>query len=450
MKKPALLPIELRAIVGLSSLYAVRMLGLFMLLPVLALYSSHLDHATPTLIGIALGVYGLTQAILQIPFGMLSDKIGRKTVISLGLGLFIIGSIVAALSESIYGVIAGRALQGSGAIAGAIMALLADRTREEVRTTAMAAVGMSIGLAFAAAMVAGPVLARFTGLEGIFWATAILATLSLVVLWKLVPAAPPKNHHDVGLNLGQIKTVITEPNLLRLDFSIFSLHLILTACFVAIPIRLKAIGIPAMDHGFIYLPVMAVAFVAMVPFIIAAEKYRKMKPVFMGAIATFIIALALIALLPSKLWGLITLLWVFFIAFNLMESMLPSMISKIAPAGAKGTAMGLYSTSQFLGASVGGVGGGVIASSFGTNGVFWFTSLVAIIWFIVCAPLKTPRHLSSVLLPLSDDQLKSVESTRTTLLNRPGVEDLYIATDEGVAYLKVDRERYESTEAKEA
>ena len=240
MKKAALLPSEIRAISGLSSLYAVRMLGLFMILPVLSLYSHDLRHATPALIGLALGIYGLTQACLQIPFGMLSDRFGRKIIIAAGLLLFIAGSIVAACSDSIEGVIIGRALQGSGAVAGAIMALLADHTREEVRTTAMATIGMSIGVAFAIAMVAGPLVARFSGLSGIFWMTAFLATASLVVLWKLVPSAPPRAHHDVGLNGQQIKKVVSDINLLRLDYSIFCLHLILTACFVAAPLKLKS------------------------------------------------------------------------------------------------------------------------------------------------------------------------------------------------------------------
>ncbi|MCM2132119.1 MFS transporter [Larsenimonas rhizosphaerae] len=444
MKKAALLPSEIRAISGLSSLYAVRMLGLFMILPVLSLYSHDLSHATPALIGLALGIYGLTQACLQIPFGMLSDRFGRKIIIASGLLLFIVGSVVAACSSSIEGVIAGRALQGSGAVAGAIMALLADHTREEVRTTAMATIGMSIGIAFAIAMAAGPLVARFSGLSGIFWITACLATASLVVLWKLVPSAPPRAHHDVGLNGQQIKKVVSDINLLRLDYSIFSLHLILTACFVAVPLKLKALGIAPADHGMVYLPVMASAFVAMVPLIIIAEKYHKMRPVFIGTVISLVVVLLIMAELPNHSWWLLALLWLFFIAFNLMEATLPSMISKIAPAGAKGTAMGLYSTSQFLGASAGGMGGGLVASYFSSDAVFLFCSLAAAIWLIAIWKMPAPRHLSSEIRALSDTEAAAPEATRQQLLSMPGVVEAFVVTEEKTAYLKVERAAFEA------
>ncbi|MCP1366476.1 MFS transporter, partial [Halomonas sp. BBD48] len=278
-----LLATERRAITGLAGLYATRMLGLFMVLPVLALYADDLAGSTPLLVGLALGAYGLTQAVLQIPFGLLSDRIGRKVVIAGGLVLFIVGSIVAAQATTIGGIIAGRCLQGSGAVAGAIMALLADQTREQVRTAAMASIGLSIGVAFAIAMVVGPLVASTFGLSGVFWFTALLALLSLIVLWRLVPAAPRRaRHRDVGLDRSQLRSTLARSDLLRLDFSIFSLHLILMAAFVALPFRLVAVGIEADHQGWVYLAVMGLAFICMVPLVIVAEKYRRMKATFLG------------------------------------------------------------------------------------------------------------------------------------------------------------------------
>ncbi|BBI70720.2 hypothetical protein HAALTHF_06800n [Vreelandella aquamarina] len=238
-----LLAAERRAISGLAGLYASRMLGLFMVLPVLALYADTLTGATPLLVGVALGIYGLTQATLQIPFGLLSDRIGRKRVIAMGLLIFAFGSVVAAMADSIGGVILGRALQGGGAVAAAIMALLADQTREQVRTAAMATIGLSIGVSFAIAMVLGPWLASWAGLSGVFWFTALLTLVGLLVLWRWVPPAPRRlRHRDVGLDRKQFKSVITRPDLWRLDLSIFALHLVLMAIFVAIPFRLLQCG----------------------------------------------------------------------------------------------------------------------------------------------------------------------------------------------------------------
>ncbi|RKQ95925.1 putative MFS family arabinose efflux permease [Kushneria sinocarnis] len=442
MKRSSLLlNIESRAITGLALLYGVRMLGLFMVLPILALYSSHLEYATPALVGVALGGYGLTQAILQIPFGMLSDRTGRKPVIALGLLLFIVGSVVAALATSIYGVIIGRCIQGSGAVAGAIMALLADRTREEVRTTAMATIGMSIGIAFALAMVIGPLIAHAAGLAGVFWSTALLAALGLLVLWRVVPGAARQRHRDVGLDRSQFFSMLRRPDLLRLDFSILSLHAILTGCFVAVPVRLAALGIPASEHGWVYLPVMATAFVGMIPLIIAAEKYRHMKLVFTGTVASLVIILTLMSLLPPQSWWLIALLWLFFVAFNLLEASLPSLISKAAPAGTKGTAMGIYSTSQFLGTSLGGAAGGAVAGTLGVSAVFGAAAVLALIWTLIIWRMPAPRYLATELVSLERMPVGQEAALTARLQAIAGVEDALVASDEGVAYLKVDRAR---------
>ncbi len=440
MKHISLNTDEYRAIAGLGMLYAFRMLGLFMVLPVLSLYARDLTGATPFLIGIALGGYGLAQAIFQIPFGALSDRLGRKQIIALGLLLFFAGSVMAALSTSIHGVIAGRCLQGSGAIAGALMALLADKTREETRTTAMAAIGMSIGLSFALAMALGPFLAELFGLSGVFWSTALLALVGLLILWRLVPSAPARQHRDVGVDPRQLRKMLLKPELLRLNFSIFALHAILTGCFIALPLRLESLGIEAQYHGWVYLPVMAAGFFAMIPLIIAAEKYRHMKAVFMGAVAAITLALLAIGETGHTRWLLITLLLVFFTGFNLMEAMLPSLISKLSPAGAKGTAMGVYSTSQFLGASIGGVAGGAVAGHFGIDAVFLFAAALGALWFLAILNMAVPRHLSSEIVSLKDRNVINIRESSEQLKRIAGIEDVLIVEEEGVAYLKIDRD----------
>ncbi len=436
-----LLPSERRAITGLASLYATRMLGLFMVLPVLALYADDLAGATPLLVGLALGVYGLTQALLQIPFGALSDRIGRKPVIAFGLVLFMIGSVVAANAESIGGVILGRCLQGSGAVAAAIMALLADQTREQVRTAAMATIGLSIGVAFAVAMVLGPWLAAGFGLSAVFWFTALLATLGLVVLWKLVPPAPRRlQHRDVGIERSQLAATLVRHELMRLDLSIFALHLILMAIFVAVPFRLVEAGIAVERHGLAYLGVMLLAFVGMVPLVILAEKRRQMKAMCLLAIGAITLSLGGLAGLDGGFWGLLGWLLLFFIAFNLLEATLPSMLSKLAPAGAKGTAMGVYSTSQFLGAFLGGVLGGFLAQQWGLAAVFVGCGLLGVVWLALMAGMSPPPHLASEVVALDDEhQGAALESLAARFAEVAGVEDVLVVAEDRLAYLKVDR-----------
>ncbi|MCG6659448.1 MFS transporter [Halomonas campisalis] len=437
-----LLASERRAITGLASLYATRMLGLFMVLPVLALYADDLAGATPLLIGLALGVYGLTQAILQIPFGLLSDRFGRKPIIAGGLLLFLIGSVVAAQADSIGGVILGRCLQGSGAVAAAIMALLADQTREQVRTAAMATIGLSIGVAFAVAMVLGPWLAALFGLSSVFWFTALLAALGLVVLWKLVPPAPRRlRHRDVGIDRRQLAGILTRADLWRLDLSIFALHLVLMAIFVAVPFRLVEAGIAAEHHGLAYLGIMALAFACMVPLVIVAEKRQRMRGMCLLAIGGIAVSLAGLAGVGGG-WLLFAWLLLFFTAFNLLEATLPSMLSKLAPAGAKGTAMGVYSTSQFLGAFLGGLLGGLLAQQWGLPAVFIGCALLAALWWLVMLGMPAPPHLSSEVVALDDDHPEgAMETLMASFAEVAGVEDVLVVPEERLAYLKVDRRR---------
>lgn len=431
---------ERRGASALASIYALRMLGLFMILPVFALYAEGLEGSTPTLIGLAIGIYGLTQAIFQIPYGMLSDRIGRKVMITLGLLLFALGSVVAALSDSLYGIIAGRALQGAGAIAAVIMALAADLTREEQRTKAMAIIGMSIGASFAVAMVGGPLLDKLIGVPGIFWLTGVMALAAIAVLWWVVPSPVASClHRDAQTVPSQLKEVIANAQLLRLDFGIFALHLVLTASFVVVPLVLRDVTKVAPDHHWlVYLPVMMLAIVAMVPFIILAEKKRRMKQVFSGAVLFLGLGLVLVYLQQQSLFGMVFALWVFFTAFNLLEASLPSLITKVAPAQSKGTAMGVYSSAQFLGAFVGGVVGGSVYGAYGLQGVIGFDLLILSIWLLLAVTMREPRYLSSYLLKVGHIDESRARKLVAELTAVRGVAEAVVLVEDGIAYLKVD------------
>lgn len=434
---------ELRASLSLAGIYMFRMLGLFMILPVFSVYARDLPDATPMLIGLAISAYGLTQAVLQIPFGLWSDRYGRKRLIALGLVLFAAGSVLAAMSHSIYGILAGRALQGAGAVAGVVMALAADLTREEHRTKAMALIGISIGLSFALSMVLGPILAGWVGVPGLFWIIAGLALCSLLLLFTVVPnPVATRFHCDAEAQPTHFKTVLANPELLRLDFGIFSLHLILTATFIALPLILRdRVGLEPAEHWRVYLPVFVLSLAAMVPFVILAEKRRKMKVVFLSFIGLVAIADAGLFLTHAMLLGIGGLLWLFFTAFNLLEATLPSMISKAAPPDLKGTAMGIYSTAQFLGAFAGGVGGGAIYGRFGPEYIFVFCALVAAIWLLVALSMKPPRYLTSLLVKVGTLPGSEASSLSRHLLGVPGVAEAVVLGDDGVAYLKVEKDK---------
>lgn len=437
--------VEKKTAVSLAAVFAMRMVGLFMILPVFSLYADKLEGATPLLIGVAISAYGLTQAVFQIPFGLMSDRFGRKKVILSGLAIFALGSVVAALSSSIEGVIAGRALQGCGAIAAAVMALAADLTREEHRTKVMAVIGISIGLAFGFSMVVGPLLAKWTGLEGLFWLTMVLALGGMVVVAFFVPN-PVQSvvHRDAEPVPAQFRSVLANRELLRLDFGIFVLHMILTAGFVVLPLSLRdGAGLISADHWMVYLPVLVVAILAMTPLVIMAEKRRKMKAVFLGAITLIILAELGFAQFHTSLTGLVLFLTVFFTGFNLLEAILPSLISKIAPPDSKGTAMGVYSSSQFLGAFTGGVTGGYLYGAVGMGAVFLVCAASLFIWLVIALGMKPPRHLSSLLV--KTELLDELEASllEKQLLAVKGVVEASIRPEEATAYLKVDNDQLE-------
>lgn len=431
---------EARSAASLAVIYALRMLGLFMILPVFALYAEQLDGMTPALAGLAIGIYGMTQAFLQIPYGLVSDRIGRKPVIIFGLLVFALGSVMAASADSIYGVIAGRAMQGAGAIAAAVMALTADLVREEHRVKAMAIIGVSIGASFALAMVLGPVLNTWIGVPGIFWLTALLAFGGIAVIVLLVPnPVVTRVRRDAEPVPAQFASVLRDTQLLRLDIGIFSLHMILTASFVVLPLALRDVaGLEASRHWEVYLPVLLLSLPMVIPFILQAEKHRRMKQVFIGAIVVIALAELTLYRFHSQVLGIAIGLFIFYSAFNLLEAMLPSLIAKMAPPDSKGTAMGFYSSSQFFGAFVGGAAGGWLHGRFGLGAVFLFCALATLGWLAFAAGMKQPRFLVTRLLRVGRLDPEAARQLAQRMTSVAGVAEAVVIAEDEVAYLKLD------------
>ncbi|QDQ27591.1 MFS transporter [Chitinimonas arctica] len=444
-------PLELRASAGLAGLYALRMLGMFLVLPVFALYARQLPGGdNHTLVGFALGIYGLTQAMLQLPLGMLSDRIGRKPVIYGGLLMLILGSVVAALAHDLVWIAIGRAIAGAGAISAAITALLADLTREENRTKAMAMVGGSIGVTFAVSLVAAPALAGQIGLSGIFWLTAGLALAAIAGVWKIIPdPSQSRFHSDAEANPKRLGDVLRDPQLLRLNYGVFALHAAQMALFVTLPLALvETAGLASSEHWKIYLPVMAVGFVLMVPAVIVAETRNKLKQVFLAAVALMLLAQLGMAGGFDTVPRIVAWLGVYFIAFNILEATQPSLISKIAPADAKGTAMGVYNTTQALGFAVGSAAGGWLYHHGGALPVHVFCAVLIGIWLLVTLGLKPPMPVRTMMYHIADAQLGNAAELARQLARLDGVKEAVVIAEEGVAYLKVLREGWDEAGAK--
>ncbi|MFY9329605.1 MAG: MFS transporter [Georgfuchsia sp.] len=432
--------LEWRATTSLALIFALRMFGMFSILPVLAIYARGLPGGdNQFLIGVALGIDGLAQACLQIPFGLLSDRFGRKRMIYIGLALFALGSFIAAGATTLPMIIVGRLVQGTGAVSSSIIALLADLTREERRSTSMAVIGMSIGITFGVSLVLGPTLEHFIGVPGIFALTGILAGLAMLAVRFVVPN-PLKSsiHGDAETVPGKLKAVWKNSELQRLNFGILSLHASMRGLFVAVPLLLLNVGgMPLATHWKVYLPIMVVSFFGAVPAIIIAEKYGRMKPVFCGAIGLLSLSTILMAVLINHFTGIVIALFLFFLAFNLLEATLPSLVSKIAPAGSKGTAIGVYNTGQFLGLFLGGAIGGLLAQHADYSAVFAFSSALGIAWFLLALSMQPPPAVKTCMFHVDVANAQAAESLAAALAKLRGVAEAAVSADEGVVYLKV-------------
>jgi predicted MFS family arabinose efflux permease len=442
--KESMSPIERRATFSIAAIFSTRMLGLFMIFPVFVLFAQEeFANVTGTQIGIAMGIYGLTQALLQIPYGVLSDKYGRKPLVIIGMLVFMFGSIVCAMADSIELMIVGRTIQGMGAVAAVLMATVADLVEEKFRLRAMAVVGITIGLSFTASLALGPFLSSLFGVRGIFWITALIALAGVLLVIYAVPEIKNQSfQREAQADSSQFAEVLKNTELLRLDIGVFILHAMLTAMFIAVPLMMRdEAGLDVLHHWHIYLPVMLLSFLLMVPFIIMAESKGKMKQIFVGAILTISLMQFAFVLLPHGYWWLAIVLLVFFTAFNLLEASLPSLVVKTSPADKKGTASGVYSSSQFMGAAVGGLVGGISYQYYGIEGVFYFTGIIGLIWFIVASYMKNPLPLSIATVALNSAMTtQEIASLTKKMLEDDGIHEVVFKLEESRVFFKIDRQ----------
>jgi MFS family permease len=437
-----LTPLEVRAGLSLASLFALRMLGLFLILPVFAVHAVHLKGGDDAfLVGLALGAYGLTQGFLQVPFGMASDRWGRKPVIVFGLVLFALGSFVAAMAGSIQVSILGRCIQGAGAISAAVVAFAADLTREQHRTKIMALIGASIGLTFALSLMLAPALYRSIGMDGMFILIGVLALLAIVVVLKVVPAEPAGAvgaHGDPNRRVepATLASVLKDVELLRLNLGIFVLHAVQMAMFVVVPVALVNSGhLPVESHWKVYLPVVLASFALMMPPIIAAERHGKMKLLFVSSVVVLLAVQGGFALWLDNLVAVVVLLTAFFLVFNILEASLPSLVTRIAPVSARGTAIGVYNTTQALGLFAGGALGGLIVRESNGMAVFVFGFVLVALWLVVAAGMKVPGQVTSRTLKLGPVQ--DAAALREQLVRVRGVRDAVVMPEQGIAVLTV-------------
>ena len=446
---PRMSPIERRAVAALSGIFSLRMLGLFMFLPVFSVHAHEYAGHTPLLIGVAIGVYGLTQGVFQVPFGILSDRFGRKPVIAAGLLIFALGSVVAALADGIWGIVAGRALQGLGAVAAAVMALASDLTGEAHRTKAMACIGASIGAAFALALVLGPAVAGAAGVSGLFWTTAALAVLAVALLCLGVPD-PPRMANTGGAPLAGLAAALRDGQMLRLDAGIFILHAVMIATFVALPIALRdRAGVEAADHWKVYVGVLLASIVFTAPLVVAADRHNRSRAVMLLGIALLGAALTgLAAASASAPAGtgaatgsviLIGCMVVYFVGFNTLEASLPAMVSRVAPMRARGAALGVYSTLQYLGAFFGGIAGGWLLGAGGERAALAACAGLCAGWVLIALGLRQPRRLSVERLSIAAAGPEAADALTARLLAVPGVVEAVVVAEEQIAWIRVDR-----------
>ncbi|HFC8822072.1 TPA: MFS transporter [Neisseria cinerea] len=445
-------PHEWRASTTLSGVYALRMLGMFLVLPVLAMYAASLPGAedNKTLVGLAMGIYGLTQALLQLPLGIASDKFGRKKTIYAGLVVFAAGSFLAAAADTLPLLVAARAIQGAGAVSAAVTALLADLTRDGVRTRAMAMIGLSIGLTFSVSLVVAPMIADVVGVRGLFLLTGILTVASIGVVAFMTPDPEvSKLHEDTQAQPARIGEVLKNRQLLNLDFGIFALHAAQMALFTALPFAITQLGLEKIQHWKVYLPSTVAGLVVMVPLIIIGETRNRLKQVFILGIVC--IAAAQIGLLSGmhSVWLITVYLIVYFIGFNVLEASLPSMVSKIAPSDLKGTAMGVYNTMQSVGLFAGGAAGGLLFQKYGFVGVFAFCSTLMLLWLVIAVLSPSPKPVKNLSYPVGSVWQRNQEGLYHALLELEGVEDISFSFDRQTVYIKVLQKGFDQAAAED-
>jgi len=442
--------IETRATAALASIYGLRMLGMFLILPIFAIYAETLqggdNHA---LIGLALGAYGFMQVIFQLPFGMASDRFGRKKLIYLGLIMFAVGSVFAATSQDIYMVIVGRAIQGAGAISAVVTALVADSTREEHRTQAMAMIGATIGVTFAVSLVAGPILNQWIGVSGIFWLTAVLSIAAIAVVKFTVPEPLHAHFHsDAQAAPAKIREVLRDTQLLRLNFGTFCLHGAQMAMFMVVPFAIKnSTGMNENTHWQIYLPVLVLSFILMVPAIIYAEKKAKLKPVFVTAVGLMLLTQIAFMFSLTSLWGIVATLFSYFVAFNILEASLPSLISKMAPVAAKGTAMGVHNTAQSFGMFLGAALGGWLSHSYGSPTVFVFCAALMVVWFALALGMQAPPSVKTKMFHIQGYNDEQAAILVQDIRAMEGVYEVVAIPSETMLMVKLENQRSKEFQA---
>ena len=426
---------ELRSAFSLAFVYVLRMLGLFMVMPVIAIGAKHYPDYSAFLIGLAIGGYGLTQALLQIPMGVLSDKIGRKPVIAGGLVVFAIGSLVAATADSLAWVVVGRFLQGAGAIAGAIMALAGDLSREKQRPKVMAIIGISIGFSFYLALLLGPIIAAKYGLSGIFLITGVLACFCILLILFVVPSATniaPRG--DTLPVVEDLKSLFLQPQLMRLNISVLLLHMLITLLFVQIPVFLIDLQWPLNTHWQAYSIVLFASVLGLVVLMALAAKYQ--HRVLQGSVAGLAVVFTLLIFGQHSIIYLLVLVSLFFTCFNYLEANFPAMVSNIAPAGKKGSAMGFYASFQFFGAFIGGVLSGSIGELLGIQWVFILAAILCCIWLLLISGLQATNRFKRYTLN-SKQQITTL--TLQQLSELAGVIDITVVPNEQVLYLKAEQ-----------
>ena len=453
-QKQPLLAAEYKAAISLSGVYALRMLGMFLVLPVLALHAHTLagenDANRLKLVGLAMAAYGLTQAFLQLPFGILSDKIGRKKVIYLGMSIFAAGSFLAAMTNDVYVLIWARAIQGAGAVSAAVTALLADLTREEVRTRAMSMIGLSIGLTFSGSLVLSPILSSIMGVNGLFALTGILSLASIAVVKFYTPNPVQIRHHeDAQVSVGRIGEVLKNAQLLRLNYGIFALQAGLMAIFTALPFAFKNLGWDKSEHWKIYLPATVLGLILMIPAIVIGETRDKLKAVFVFGISLVWVAQFALIFSLSSIWAIALVLIIYFVGFNILEASMPSLVSKIAPSNLKGTAMGVYNTTQSLGVFAGGMIGGRLYEKLGFSGVFGFCCVIVGVWWLLAFWAPAPKPVKNMMFAIPDAWQNNLNQLIEQIQTTHGVEAVSVSEDGKTLFIKALQQGFDDEYVKQ-